>query len=157
MAVIGCIYLLHFARPVGNPASPRGQARHYLGWALDPERRNADHQAGRGAALTRAAVDQGIAWDLFILGDGDRALERRIKQLKATPRLCPICGRSHRGGRLHIPQAHWGQLELDLFDPFDVPTPSYRMDWMEIASIRNANRCGFHGAVGDVALPDIPY
>jgi hypothetical protein len=119
----GHIYLLHFARPVGNPENPRGQARHYLGWALDPEARERQHRAGCGAALTRAAVAAGIDWELFILAEGDRYLERHLKNLHAGPRLCPICGRTHRRGRLHIP-ADAGQLALDLDgDPFDVPAP----------------------------------
>lgn len=116
----GYIYLLHFTRPVGNLSNPRGMARHYLGWALDPDAREAQHRAGHGAALTRAAVAQGIAWTLHILAAGDRDLERALKQKKAAPRLCPICGATHRGGRLSIPGCG-SQLALPLPDLDDWP------------------------------------
>lgn len=62
--------------------------------------------------------------------EGDRALERRIKNLKASGRLCPICGTRHPGGRLHVPQPDWQQLSL--FDPFDTGEPIRdRPDWLE--------------------------
>lgn len=145
--MIGSIYLLHFDRPLGNPANRRALASHYLGWALDPAARERQHRAGQGAALTRAAVAQGVTWDFFVLGEGDRALERRIKSLKATPRLCPICGRRHPAGRLHVPQLVYAQLALPTFDPdpFDVPAPPWSMtgppdayEWAYIAAARRA-------------------
>lgn len=73
------VYLLHFSRPLGNPANTRAMAQHYTGWAADLDRRLGDHQAGRGAALTRAAVEQGIGWEVFVLGYGDWHLEKQIK------------------------------------------------------------------------------
>lgn len=119
----GYVYLLHFARAVGALDNPRGQARHYVGWALDPAAREREHRSGHGAALTRAAVALGISWELFILTEGDRALERWIKDRKAAPRLCPICGRTHPRGRLQLPgDARQLALPLDA-DPFDVPEP----------------------------------
>lgn len=141
--MVGHIYLLHFARPVGNLANPRGQASHYLGWALDPAAREQQHRSGRGAALTRAAAEQGIGWQLFVLGEGTRDLERRLKAKKATPRLCPICGRSHPGGRLHLPPPTWGQLPL-LDDDDDewaalVARPLPPMDFAEIQALRRAH------------------
>ena len=33
--MIGIVYLLHFACPVGNPLVRHGTAQHYLGWALN--------------------------------------------------------------------------------------------------------------------------
>jgi hypothetical protein len=120
--MLGYIYCLHFTRPLGNLSNARAQASHYLGWALDPERRNAEHLAGQGAAITRAAVERGIGWELFVLGEGDRHLERLLKQKKATPRFCPLCGRTHPGGRLHLPPTTWQQLEL-CFDDFAVESP----------------------------------
>lgn len=136
----GYIYLLHFARPVGNLDNPRGQARHYVGWAHDPLTRNLEHRAGLGAALTRAAVAAGITWELYVLTEGDRALERQIKNLKAAPRLCPVCGRQHPGGRLHLP-ATAIQLPLALTDsdpdPFEAPAArAGRVDGFEIATLR---------------------
>jgi predicted GIY-YIG superfamily endonuclease len=134
--MIGHIYLLHFHRPLGNLTNARALASHYIGWALDPEARERAHRAGQGAAMTRAAAAAGIPWDLFVLGEGDRALERRIKNLKATPRLCPICGRRHPGGRLRLPQLVYAQLALDLDDPFDLPAPGTRWDYYELSQQR---------------------
>lgn len=135
----GHIYLLHFSAPVGNPANPRAMARHYTGWAIDPEQRNAEHKAGRGAALTRAAVAAGVTWQLFVLCEGSRDTERAIKNLKNARRLCPICGRAHQGGRLYLPvNSH--QLTLFDADPFDLPAPAYRPDGLEWAYRKAAER-----------------
>lgn len=126
------VYLLHFRQPLGNPTNPRAQAQHYIGWAQDLNLRLAAHLAGRGAAITRCAVERGIAWDVFVLGAGDRAFERRVKNLKNSVRLCPICGQRHPAGRLHIPGPAVDQLSLDIDgDPFDVPAPATRFDWWE--------------------------
>jgi hypothetical protein len=125
------VYLLHFSAPLGNPQNTRAQASHYLGWALDVASRLAEHRAGRGAAITRAAVERGIDFDVVASWPGDRYLERRLKNLKATPRLCPVCGGRHPRGRLHFDPA-WEQLSL--LDPFDVPAPpAARIDWYEIS------------------------
>jgi predicted GIY-YIG superfamily endonuclease len=134
-ATIPTVYLLHFARPLGNLANNRAQASHYLGYAVDLDARLRQHRAGQGAAITRAAVDRGIAFELVASWPGDYLLERRLKALKATPRLCPICGRRHPGGRLHVP-VQWLQLELPWaeFDPFRVP--ARRADYYEIAQER---------------------
>lgn len=133
--MISTVYLLHFAAPLGNLSNPRAQATHYLGWAANLEQRIAQHRAGQGAALTRAAVERGIDFEVVATWPGDWRLERRLKALKATPRLCPICGRRHPGGRLHV-AAPWVQLELGLFDPFDIPAPALRPDWFEISARR---------------------
>jgi hypothetical protein len=153
--MIGYVYLLHFARPMGNAANARAQAQHYIGWAIDPDKREAEHRAGRGAALTRAAIAAGITWELFVLGPGDRHMERKVKNLRATPRLCPLCGRHHPGGRLHMPKHY--QLELNLDEDWPKPTAPVRLDWFEISYIRNANLNGYHGTAPTVELPDIPW
>lgn len=137
--MIGAVYILHFVRPIGAADNPRGQARHYIGWAVDPEARDAAHRAGRGAALTRAAVALGVDWTMFVLTEGDRALERRLKALKSAPRLCPVCGRTHPRGALHVPaQVH--QLALDLVDEpdfGDIPAPAWpAFDGYELVHIR---------------------
>jgi hypothetical protein len=77
--VPGTLYLLHFSRPLGDPKRPRMAARHYLGWTngVAVDQRLADHRAGRGAAITRAAVGRGI--------------ERRAKRSGNFARRCPTC------------------------------------------------------------------
>lgn len=83
------LYILEFDRPLGNPHNPRGMARFYLGWCKDGQlkRRLAEHRAGTGAAITRAAVAQGIGFEVVITLPGTRKDERRLKNLKNTPKL----------------------------------------------------------------------
>lgn len=160
VGAIGEIYLLHFARPVGNPDNPRGMAQHYIGWALDAAARELEHLAGRGAALTRYAVEQGITWAMYILGRGDRHAERRIKNLKCAPAICPVCGCSRPSG----PRQLSGELFLPLGpegdDPFSVqPVQRARCDWYEISQERRwrASRAdtsySFNGQVDNVGIP----
>jgi predicted GIY-YIG superfamily endonuclease len=81
----GTIYLLHFARPYRH-------ARHYLGFAEDLEQRLAQHRAGRGARLVQVVLGAGIGFEVARTWEGDRRLERRLKNQRNAPaRLCPIC------------------------------------------------------------------
>lgn len=93
------VYLIHFDRPIGDPANPRGQARHYIGYAADLEARLEAHRRGNGSAIMAAVARAGIGWTVArTWPDGDRDLERRLKRLKATPRLlCPLCREERRG------------------------------------------------------------
>jgi hypothetical protein len=58
------VYLIHFDRPIGDPGNPRGQARHYIGYADDLERRLAQHRSGNGSALMAAVARVGIPWQV---------------------------------------------------------------------------------------------
>jgi predicted GIY-YIG superfamily endonuclease len=80
----GTIYLLHFAKPYKH-------ARHYLGWAQHLEARLEHHRAGTGARLMQVVREAGIDWEVSRTWEGDRNLERKLKQRKESPRLCPIC------------------------------------------------------------------
>jgi predicted GIY-YIG superfamily endonuclease len=83
----GTVYLLHFERPYRH-------ARHYLGWSADLEARLADHRAGRGSPLIRAAATAGISFVVARTWPGDRTAERRLHRMKSSPaRLCPVCRR----------------------------------------------------------------
>ena len=142
----GFVYLLHFARSIGNPRVRHGTAQHYCGWAYDPNERLIEHRAGQGSALTRAAVEQGISFDIVQIWPGTRAFERLLKRRKATPRLCPICGKTHPRGPLSIAN-EYRQLKLpfDDFDDFD-PTPKGSMDFVEYCGrFRRTTR-----------IPDVP-
>jgi hypothetical protein len=88
---IGTVYLIHFARPIGDLSNPRGQARHCLGWAFDLERRLEAHRAGNGARLMEVVTERGIPWQVARTWPGDRELEKQLKRQKNSPRLCPIC------------------------------------------------------------------
>ncbi len=82
------VYLLHFTSPI----SPDNTTQHYLGYADNVENRVADHAAGRGARLTQVAKERGIAFEVVrTWDDGDRTFERKLKNQKNAPKLCPIC------------------------------------------------------------------
>lgn len=159
--MLSVCYLLHFHRPIGNPANSRALAQHYGGWAVDLDARDGEHRAGRGAAITRWAVQQGIGWDTFVLGYGDWHLEKRIKALKNYRRICPICGTRHPAGRLHIPATPVLQLAFDLDgDPFDVaaPAPRRRIDPYEWLTRRSwTGPVGFGGFELDTSDCAVPF
>lgn len=80
------VYILEFETPLGNE---RHQARYYVGYCHDGtlSRRLKQHRAGTGAAMTRAAVERGIGFEVIVTTPGDRTRERQIKRQKNTPRL----------------------------------------------------------------------
>jgi len=143
-----------FSRPLGNLANARAQARHYSGWCDDPdgdgaglERRIAEHLAGRGSKLTRAALAHGIEITLVAAWRAPLAFEKQLKRIKNAPRLCPICCRVRGQKARHV--APVTQLELPLFavEPwpahFDFPTPTAsRPDWLEISTLRQWRAAG---------------
>lgn len=82
--VQGIIYLLHFSEPYKH-------AKHYLGWTADLPARLAEHRAGRGAKLTRAAVAAGIGLTVVRTWAGDTFYERRLHRQRRNTWLCPVC------------------------------------------------------------------
>ena len=78
------VYLIHFLKPYKH-------ARHYLGYSTNLDKRIADHLCGMGARLLEVVTDAGIEWRLVRTWPGDRELERKLKNRKDAPRLCPIC------------------------------------------------------------------
>ena len=141
---LGWCYLLHLSRPLGNTQNARAMAQHYSGWADDPdgdgqglERRIAEHLAGRGAKITRAAVERGITIELVAVWRAPLAFEKQLKRRKEAPRLCPICCKAH-GRKIKIVQVVPEQLALPFDDPIeDFPAPpQIKADWIEIATIR---------------------
>jgi hypothetical protein len=88
---VGVVYLLHFDRPIGDLANPRGFASHYTGWTLDLPARLVDHAAGRGARLMQVVGELGIGWQLARIWTGTRTRERSLKQSGGAARRCPVC------------------------------------------------------------------
>jgi predicted GIY-YIG superfamily endonuclease len=84
MPTQGFVYLYHFDRPYAH-------ARHYLGWTVDLEARDARHQAGKGARLLAVLKREGIAYRIVRTWPGDKTLERAIKKRRCAPQLCPVC------------------------------------------------------------------
>jgi len=98
---MGTVYLIHFEHPLGDSSNPHGQARHYLGFTKDLEARLARHRKCNGSAILAAVTQAGIGWECVRTWHGGRELERRLKQRKDSPKLCPICnpaGWSRRAG-----------------------------------------------------------
>jgi hypothetical protein len=87
----GYVYLLHFARPYRH-------ARHYMGWAKASrlDARVAEELAGGSAAarLMQVVKAAGIEAELTRTWEGSRAEERRLKNLRNAPHLCPVCNPS---------------------------------------------------------------
>lgn len=93
------VYLLHFSQPI---APGRHTAQHYIGFTDDLQQRIAAHRAGTGARLCEVAKERGISFVVAQLWEGDRALERKLKNRKSGPRLCPICNRVHDDSQLDL-------------------------------------------------------
>ncbi|HEY4690009.1 MAG TPA: GIY-YIG nuclease family protein [Anaerolineae bacterium] len=78
------VYLLHFSRPYKH-------ARHYMGSASNLEARLQHHRAGSGARLIQVILEAGLDFVVSRTWPGDKQAERRLKNQKNSPRLCPIC------------------------------------------------------------------
>jgi predicted GIY-YIG superfamily endonuclease len=92
----GC-YLFHFEPSYKHAA-------HYLGWSPEVQARIHAHLCGRGARLTKVARAAGSTLLLVrTWPDGDRALERRLKNWHGSAPLCPIC----RGEAVQMPLMPW--------------------------------------------------
>jgi predicted GIY-YIG superfamily endonuclease len=87
---MGTVYLIHFDKPYKH-------ARHYLGYASNLKARLACHRANQGARLIQVIHAAGITWQVSRTWSGNRALERKLKNQKNGPRLCPLCNPKLKG------------------------------------------------------------
>lgn len=134
----GTVYLFHFERPLGNVANVRAQARHYVGFAEDFERRMAVQLAGKGAKLVAAAMQQGIPYELHHW-PACLAVEKLIKRTKKTALYCPTCCTAAGRPPRPLPVVAV-QLALPLLlegDDFPDPLPG-RFDWLELRMLRES-------------------
>jgi len=89
-------YLLHFDRPVVfDKAHLYGDGKHYIGASVDVFRRINTHRLGLGSQMTKAAIDQGISFEvvaIFPSPPGSRPfdLEKMLTDLGASS-YCPRC------------------------------------------------------------------
>lgn len=83
------VYLLHYLAPYRH-------ARHYLGTALDLDKRIEQHRNGTGARLPQVFAEHGIPFIVARTWEGGREVERRLKRRKNGPRLCPLCRAAKR-------------------------------------------------------------
>ena len=85
------VYLLHFDRPISDAHT----CQHYLGFCLDLRRRISEHRNHPDARLLQVAKERGIGFTVVRTWPGDRKEERRLKNGKNGPKLCPICSKAH--------------------------------------------------------------
>lgn len=80
------VYLIHFEKKYKH-------SQHYLGFVEgDLEQRLKRHRSGTGAKLLKVITDAGINWSVVrVWEDADRTFERKLKNRKNTPYLCPLC------------------------------------------------------------------
>lgn len=82
------IYILHLDTPLHH-------ARHYVGFSTNKRtlaQRIKHHRKGTaGCRFTEALREKGIGFTLARVMEGDRTLERKLKQTHAAPRYCPLC------------------------------------------------------------------
>ena len=95
MSSTSTLYLLHFEPAYRAPIGDTGRVKvagHYLGsTAGTAEARLAEHLAGRGPPLVRAAVAAGCAIELVAVGRGGKRDERRLKRRHQHSTYCPRC------------------------------------------------------------------
>lgn len=99
-------YLLCADQPIGNPTTPHGLARHYIGSTDNLDRRIKQQRQAKprlrkdgkprkrgqaGARLVAAWNSAGIAWRVARVWKGGRELERALKARKKAAQLCPYC------------------------------------------------------------------
>jgi predicted GIY-YIG superfamily endonuclease len=79
------VYVLHIEPPYRHAA-------HYIGFTTRPDARVAEHLAGRGSPLIRAALAAGHEVNVSLKWHcGTRAFERYLKNQKGTRQFCPRC------------------------------------------------------------------
>ena len=86
------VYLIHLNKPIGDLNNPRGKAQHYIGWASDLANRIKYHRNGNGARLIQVVNAAGVGWEVVrTWPEGDKTLERRLKNWHKASQLCPVC------------------------------------------------------------------
>ena len=79
------IYFIRLNKEMGGK-SPRGKARHYVGFCTEGRlhERMQEHRSGQGARLLHAANKKGIKYRVIATMPGNQADERAIKNQKNT-------------------------------------------------------------------------
>lgn len=78
------LYILHFSAPYKGCC-------HYIGMTDNFDKRMKCHRAGSGAKLMKAVLNAGIDFEAFIIGEGGREEEKKLKASKNSKRHCPKC------------------------------------------------------------------
>ncbi len=81
----GTVYLIHLETPIAH-------SRHYLGWTRFLKKRINHHRNGTGARFLAEAVRRGIGFEVVRKWKNtDGNFERKLKNRKNAPKLCPVC------------------------------------------------------------------
>ena len=79
------VYLIHFEEKLHH-------AQHYIGYTNCLERRLHEHLSNSGAKILKAVKAAGIKYRVVkVWEDGDRSLERKLKNRKKARCMCPVC------------------------------------------------------------------
>lgn len=84
------VYLIHFDEPYKH-------AQHYIGFTEHFDERMDCHKSGTGSRLLEVVNKAGIGWKVVRTWEGDRKLERKLKNQKKASRLCPVCKAKSKG------------------------------------------------------------
>lgn len=96
----GTIYMLCYAKPIGDPNRPRMSAQHYVGWFANPGRITHHKNGTSGVAIVYAFFRRGIPFVVSRTMPGTKSEERLVKQSGNHKRNCPNCNpNSGRKGR----------------------------------------------------------
>src|SRR3954468_19275781 len=84
------VYLIHFEEKLHH-------AQHYIGFVdKNLNKRIKKHKSNKGAKLLMAVNNKGIPWEVVrVWEEGDRQLERRLKNCKKSRCFCPVCRNHH--------------------------------------------------------------
>lgn len=84
------VYILHFEKKFYH-------TQHYIGWTKGNsieavQKRLKTHLSGKGSKIVRSVVASGIKIEVAtIFINGDRKLERKLKDKKNAKQFCSIC------------------------------------------------------------------
>ena len=110
------VYLIHFQEKYHH-------AGHYLGYSKHIWFRINTHRANTGAKLLKAVNQAGIDWAVVrTWAVNSQELERKLKSLKNSPRLCPICNPELAGqAQNEYARMKW-KFDHSVYNP-DLPLP----------------------------------
>ena len=85
------VYLLHFQEPLHH-------AQHYLGSTSDLFKRLRQHWTGKSrVCIVNAFIKKQIPFVLAQTWQGDKRVERHLKERHNNKKLCPICRLAQTG------------------------------------------------------------
>lgn len=92
------VYMLCYARPIGDTSRPGMWAKHYVGSYKNASRITHHEKGTCGVAICRAFHRAGIPFLVVRTARGGKILERRIKKNGHFAQYCPNCTDKPRKG-----------------------------------------------------------